>query len=89
MTDLTKAREARPDTSTDTAWRHKKRGTVYRVLHDNAPMQEEQTEGRRFDDEPMVVYQDVASGAVYVRPVVEFYDGRFEQLGSQIERWQS
>lgn len=66
-----------------TIWRHKKRGTTYRVLHDNAPMQEEQTEGRRLDDEPMVIYQDVNSGSVYVRPVVEFYDGRFEALSHQ------
>jgi hypothetical protein len=71
-----------PASNAKEAWRHKKRGTVYRVLHDNAPMQEEQTEGRRLDDEPMVVYQDIASGAVYVRPVVEFYDGRFEQVAA-------
>ena len=67
----------------ETLWQHKKRGTVYRVLHDNAPIQEEQTEGRRLDDEPMVVYQDVNSCAVYVRPVVEFYDGRFLALTSK------
>lgn len=67
-------------TSEPELWRHKKRGTVYRILHNNITMQEEQTEGRRLDDEPMVVYQDVKSGAVYVRLVVEMWDGRFEQV---------
>lgn len=66
-----------------TLWRHKQRGTVYRVLHNNVPMQENRTKGRALDDEPMVVYQDVGSGAVYVRPVVEMWDGRFEAVAEK------
>lgn len=58
-----------------TLYRHLKRGTLYRVLHDNVPMQN--SADRRWDDEPVVVYQSMDSHAVYVRPTAEFYDGRF------------
>lgn len=66
----------------ETLWRHKKRGTVYTVLFDAASLQcasapEFET---LFDDDHFVVYQNVRTSAVYVRPAPEFFDGRFERL---------
>lgn len=58
-----------------TVWRHKKRGTLYRVLIDDVTMQ---TKVMVLDDEPAVVYRDLETYRVYVRPTAEFYDGRFE-----------
>lgn len=63
-------------------YRHKKRGTVYEILHDNASMQcatEEQFE-RMFEDENWIVYRNVKTWAVYVRLAEEFHDGRFEKV---------
>lgn len=65
---------------TDLIWRHKKRGTTYRVLTyaaslqcSGAPEFEEE-----FEDDNFVVYQNTETGAIYVRPEPEFRDGRFE-----------
>lgn len=57
-------------------WKHKKRGTKYRILHE-ATMQ---SSDEKFDYHPMVVYQDVDSQKIWVRSVVEFMDGRFEKV---------
>lgn len=60
-------------------WRHKKRGTTYNIL----------TEGTMQHSNPMVdftdvvVYQDINSGRVWVRPKSEFYDGRFEKIANR------
>lgn len=51
-------------------WRHRKTGDLYRILDDDVT--------RESDLEPVVVYQDVASGRKWCRPAVEFFDGRFE-----------
>ena len=59
-------------------YRHKGRVTTYRVLHEDAIMQCSKV--RELDNEPMVVYQNVVDGSVGVRPVAEFYDGRFEAM---------
>ncbi len=58
-------------------YRHKGRRTTYRVLHENAGMQ---CKVPALDNEPMVVYQSIGDGSVWVRPVAEFYDGRFEAM---------
>lgn len=55
-------------------WRHKKRGTTYVELH----RAELQHADPRFDCLPLVVYQCEKDGRVWVRPVDEFEDGRFE-----------
>ncbi len=67
-----------------TVWQHKKRGTTYRILHDNvllqcstAPDFEEDLKGATW-----TVYQSTETGAVYVRLTKEFHDGRFERFES-------
>lgn len=49
-------------------YRHTKRGTVYRLI--NIGIQEASLE-------PVVIYSDVNTGAIWVRPAREFFDGRF------------
>ena len=56
-------------------YRHVKRGTIYRVLH----FATLQVEGP-LDEAVVVVYQDVDTGSVWVRPQAEFFDGRFEDM---------
>lgn len=67
-----------PDTNA--IWRHKKRGTKYRVLTYVASLQcaEAPEFEAMFDDDHFVVYQSIDTGAIYVRPEPEFMDGRFE-----------
>lgn len=63
--------------STD-AWpqyRHKKRGTTY-TLMGRAKMQ---IDGP-LDMAEVVVYQSNSDGSMWVRPVAEFEDGRFERI---------
>ncbi len=61
-------------------WRHKKRGSVYEVLTDNASLQCASAPEfeQRFDR--WTVYRDVLTGAMYLRPTPEFKDGRFELI---------
>jgi hypothetical protein len=62
----------------DVAWRHKKRGSTYEVIATEVKLQcssEPDFEGL-FN--LWTVYRDVKTGDVYVRPTVEFHDGRFE-----------
>ena len=58
-------------------YRHKKRGSLYTILHDNAVLQ---MEDASHDNRRMVVYCPLEGGATYVRPHDEFFDGRFEQV---------
>lgn len=65
-----------------TIWRHKKRGTTYEILHDNAFMQcaTDPNFESAFEDDAWVVYRNTHTQAVYVRLYKEFHDGRFEQV---------
>lgn len=66
----------------ETIWRHKKRGTTYRVLTYTASLQcasAPEIEGM-FEDDNFVVYQNTQTGEIYVRPEPEFRDGRFEVI---------
>lgn len=58
-------------------YRHKIRGTTYRVLFEAAKAQSSIVV---LEDMTMVVYQGEADGLVWVRPAREFFDGRFERL---------
>lgn len=62
-------------------YRHKVRGTTYRVLFEAAKAS---SIIHALDDMTMVVYQGEADGLVWVRPALEFFDGRFERLGSEL-----
>jgi hypothetical protein len=50
-------------------FKHKKRGTIYRVTALGA---------READLEPMVSYVCEATGLIWMRPAKEFFDGRYE-----------
>ncbi len=56
-------------------YRHKKRGSTYKILHEGAVI--EATE------EKAVVYQCLESGIIWIRPETEFFDGRFERIEDQ------
>lgn len=56
-------------------YRHVKRGTTYRILHD-ATMQAEGP----LDMARVVVYQCETDRRVWVRPYDEFFDGRFQPI---------
>jgi hypothetical protein len=65
-------------TSTDpqaTKWRHKKRGTIYTEIGRG----QFQCEGSSLDYEEVVIYES-ERGQLWVRPVAEFDDGRFEKV---------
>jgi hypothetical protein len=56
-------------------WRHKKRGTTYTemgraTMQVNGPL----------DMAKVVIYQSNADGSMWVRPLSEFEDGRFERV---------
>lgn len=53
-----------------TFWKHVKSGGIYVVLVYDAT--------REHDLEPVVVYRACADGRIWVRPAIEFFDGRFE-----------
>lgn len=66
----------------ETLYRHKKRGTVYRILH-GATFQysgPSLSTASQLDDMTVIVYQDVDSHKVWVRLHDEFFDGRFEEV---------
>ena len=56
--------------------RHKKRGTEYEVLGEA----DLQTGKPLTDYAVVIVYRDVTTGRIWVRPRDEFTDGRFEVL---------
>lgn len=52
-------------------YRHEKTGGVYQVIC-NAQLEK--------TGEPVIVYSNVATGEVWVRPAAEFNDGRFTRI---------
>jgi hypothetical protein len=57
-------------------YRHKKRGSIYRVLAEKAEAQCATADIE--EAEVVVVYQAERDGSVWVRRRAEFFDGRFE-----------
>lgn len=57
-------------------YRHKRRGTLYQIITDQAGLQ---AVGNIPDETQMVVYRG-QDGMIWTRPYVEFYDGRFEPI---------
>lgn len=62
-------------------YRHKVRGTTYRVLFEAAKTS---SIIAALDDMTMVVYQAEHDGLVWVRPALEFFDGRFERIPDDV-----
>lgn len=61
-------------------YRHKKRGTTYRILHE-VYFQCSTVLEVNLDNRPVVVYQDVLEPQkIWVRLRKEFFDGRFEKV---------
>jgi|SoimicMinimDraft_4_1059732.scaffolds.fasta_scaffold09424_2 hypothetical protein len=58
-------------------WRHKRSDRVYLVLHIGTL---QTSAAPDLDDELCVVYQNETHYAIWVRPLDEFMDGRFERL---------
>lgn len=58
------------------SWKHKKRGTTY-DLYGIGTLQ---TDKPLSDNHTVVVYVSRTDGKVWVRPIDEFYDGRFEEV---------
>lgn len=78
----------------ETIYRHKKRGTTYRILH-KAKFQYSASEEFDYsgtinfylDDTGVVVYQDVDDPTkVWVRPWDQFFDGRFEEATDLMQK---
>jgi hypothetical protein len=78
MSELTKAGTivGRGERDAGIKFRHRVRGTSYTVLG-RAVLQTNQPVS---DEQELVVYAG-PDGRLWVRPVSEFYDGRFEKLG--------
>lgn len=62
-------------------WRHRERGTVYRIVGEariqcppGAPLQ---------DNETALLYRDTSSGKYAVRRPAEFHDGRFAPVSTE------
>lgn len=60
-------------------WRHKRRQTIYLVLAVGL-LQASDGDLHNHEGEQLVVYRDISSQQVWVRPLREFLDGRFEPL---------
>lgn len=60
-------------------WRHKKRGSIYKVLTHDAKIQNKEME-YLYPDKQWTVYENLSDGSVYVRMTSEFLDGRFEKV---------
>ena len=58
-------------------YRHKVRGSVYKVLTIEAKAS---SVIAALDGMAMVVYQSETDNQVWVRPATEFFDGRFEEV---------
>jgi hypothetical protein len=65
-------------------YRHKKRGGEYEIITDSASLQCSAAPEfeKLFGEDCFTVYQNIATGAVHVRPTPEFFDGRFELIES-------
>ena len=79
-------RALRPASAPEDLYRHKKRGTTYRLLG-IGKMQAEHWHmddgfaglGSCVDDAPVAIYRSESDGSLWVRPKDEFEDGRFEK----------
>lgn len=96
LTDaLLRFRALRPASAPEDLYRHKKRGTTYRLLgigkmqaewwRDSLVNAELEPLRARMDMAPVAIYRSESDGSLWVRPKDEFEDGRFEKVASAPE----
>ena len=61
-------------------WKHVKRGSEYKIL--GTALLQSKSPIAETDDLQLVVYQNIKTDDMWVRPSQEFYDGRFVQVES-------
>lgn len=61
---------------------HKKRGTTYQMVGEGLV----QCDRPMVDMDRVMIYKDPFSGDLWVRPVSEFYDGRFRFESEETEQ---
>ena len=54
-------------------YRHTKSGRRYLLICEDARLEKDLT--------PVVIYEGMRNGEIWVRPASEFFDGRFEEVG--------
>lgn len=67
-------------------WKHKKRGTSYRIQDYKVRAQ---CETPLQDGEYVMLYYNIEDGTYSVRRAAEFHDGRFEKVNAQLEFYAS
>lgn len=61
-------------------WRHKKRGSTYKIIEIDAVIQCADLEVQKYEGEDWVAYQHEQGGRMFFRLRQEFLDGRFEKV---------
>jgi hypothetical protein len=69
-----------PEPAPEILWVHKKTNSPYRILR--FAVQEDTLQ-------PVVVYEALSDGSVWIRPCSQFFDGRFRQMlkGVEADSW--
>lgn len=64
------------DAAEPDGWRHKKRGTTYRIVGESSVQADEPIR----EGDAVIVYRADSDGSLWVRRKDKFFDGRFERV---------